>query len=683
MKRRLTLILCLLMLAFGEEKKPAPEFITIPAAKTGELTPSNGLPKKEQFISWTRSHGDAGSRRYSHLSRIHRGNVGDLRVAWEYRSGDGKGNIQANPVIANGRLFAPTVGGSVVALDAATGKELWRTRLGRQPAHRGLVYWPGDAAHPARLYLHAESHLYALDAQTGQPVIGFGTNGRVAANGVVAPVIVGDLVVSGLWNVVKGFDVVTGKEAWDFPILPETGKFGSEQWQQPHIGGNIWGGIAADIDRGIVYVSTGSPHPNFIGVTHPGDNLFANCVVALRAANGKRIWHFQEIRHDIWDLDIPAPPVLVTVKRDGRMVDAVAQVTKIGNTLLLDRVTGIPLFPFRMRKAAESNLPGERTAAYQPDLELPQPFARQAFTEADITERTPEARAFVRKKLENATMGWFQPFVEGRPNVFFGIHGGAEWTGAAFDPGAGTLFVSSNEVPWIITVSKAKATASVGENTFAQFCSACHGKSRQGASGPALSLQMTAHIGATELAKTIRNGKGAMPPFRLPAAQLDAVVQYLLGQENAPTKPDAANPYTSNGYHKLLDDEGYPGSKPPWGTLNAIDLNTGRIRWRVPLGEYDELTRQGMPVTGTENFGGAIVTAGGLVFCGGTRDKKIRAFDKDPGRERWSYRLPFGGYAPPATYEVGGRQYVVIPASGGGKLADEQGDAYVAFALPR
>ena len=658
------------------------EYMTIPAAKTSELTPSNGRPALKEFTSWSRSHGDAGSRRYSNLRQVHRGNVSQLHVAWTFRSGDGKGNIQANPVIVNGRMFAPTVGGSIVALDAATGKEIWRTPLGKQPAFRGLVHWAGDAKSGARLYMHCGAFLYALEANTGKLAAGFGNGGKVAANGVVAPVIVGDVLVSGLWNMVKGFDLRTGRELWSFHVLPEPGQFGAEEWQQPRMGGNIWGGIAADVERGIAYVSTGSPHPNFIGVNHPGDNLFANCVIALRAATGERIWHFQEIRHDIWDLDIPAPPVLVTVKRGGRMVDAVAQVTKMGNTLLLDRVSGKPLFPFRLRKAPSSNLPGEVAAAYQPDLELPQPFARQAFTEADVTDRTPEARAFVRKKLENATTGWFQPFEEGRPNAFFGIHGGAEWTGAAFDPASATLFVSSNEVPWIITVSKAKS-GGPGQTVYAQLCAACHGNARQGSGAPALPLETMAARGAEKLTAIIRGGQGAMPPFRLPEKQLNAVVAFLLGNEKSPRQEEGAGRYVSNGYPKLLDHEGYPGSKPPWGTLNAIDLNTGRIRWRVPLGEYEELTRAGLPVTGTENFGGATVTAGGLVFCAGTRDHKIRAFDRDTGRELWSHRLPFGGYAPPATYEVDGRQYVVIAATSGGKLGGEEGDAYVAFALPR
>ncbi len=460
------------------------------------------------------------------------------------------------------------------------------------------------------------------------------------------------------------------------------GPFGVADSRPPRTGGNIWGGIAADVDRGIVYVSTGSPHPNFIGVNHPGDNLFANCVIALRAATGERIWHFQEIRHDIWDLDIPAPPVLVTVDRGGTRVDAVAQVTKLGNTLLLDRVTGKPLFPFRLRRAPASKLPGEQAAEYQPDVELPEPFARQAFTEADITDRTAKARAFVLKKLENATMGWFHPFEEGRPNVFFGVHGGAEWTGAAFDPQSSLLFVSSNEVPWIITVSRAKAVGP-GQTAYAQLCSACHGNAREGAGAPALPVETMAARGIEKLNTIIRDGQGAMPPFRMTEKQRSAIVAYLLGKERSAGQNVGTGQYVYNGYPKLLDHEGYPGSKPPWGTLNAIDLSTGRIRWRVPLGEYDELTRVGVPPTGTENFGGAIVTAGGLVFCGGTRDHKIRAFDRDTGKELWSHRLPFGGYAPPATYEAGGRQYVVIPATGGGKLGGELGDAYVAFALPR
>ncbi len=416
-----------------------PQHKAIPAAKSSELTAANGHPGHDGFVQWHRSNGDSNSSRFSALDQIHRGNVKTLKVAWIYHSKDGEGNIQCNPIAVDGVLYAPTVGEHVVAIRADTGEELWRFKPEGRPAHRGLVYWKGDGKNAPRILFTAGRYLYALDPETGAPVAGFGERGKAPAGGVVAPAIYKHIVVVPVENEVKGFHVVTGELLWTFHIIPREGEFGHEKWEQPPLGANCWGGMAMDEQRGIAYFSTGSPHPNFIGVNHRGRNLFANSVIALKAETGRRLWHFQEIRHDIWDLDLPAPPSLVSITRDGRKFDAVAQVTKIGNTLLLDRVTGKPLFPFRLRRAPESKLVGEETWPYQPDLELPEPFARQAFTQEDVTDISPAARAFVLKQIANASLGWFTPFEDGKPNVFFGIHGGAEWMGAAFDPTTGWL----------------------------------------------------------------------------------------------------------------------------------------------------------------------------------------------------------------------------------------------------
>jgi quinoprotein glucose dehydrogenase len=500
-------------------------------------------------------------------------------------------------------------------------------------------------------------------------------------------------VLPGYHGDVFGYDVATGALLWTFHTIPREGEFGHETWSGRAQGANCWGGMALDEQRGIAYVSTGSPKPNFSGNHHTGDNLFANCVIALDALTGKRLWHFQEIRHDIWDLDIPAPPNLVTITREGKRVDAVAQVTKIGNTLLLDRVSGKPIFPFRLKRAPTSKLPGERTAPYQPAVEFPEPFARQVFSRADITTRTEEAQEFIAGRIASANFGFFEPFEEGKPSVFYGIHGGAEWTGAAADLATGFLYVSANELPSIITVFRADdepprdpKNPTLGEKLYHQHCASCHGADRVGV-GTAPPLRGLRHRSKdADVIALVKNGRNLMPAAApMSDAELQALVDFLFVRDRtqpASTARPAKPAYTYNGYPKLLDQEGYPGSKPPWGTLNCIDLNTGKLRWKVPLGEHPELTASGVPKTGTHNFGGPIVTASGLVFCAGTVDGKIRAFDAQTGAELWEHPLPRGGYAPPATYEVNGRQYVVIAASGGGKLGGPTGDAWVAFALP-
>ena len=413
-----------------------PLYKTIPAAQPEELTPANGFPKRETFLTWHRSHGDNGSARYSALDEINRRNVANLQVAWVYHSKDGAGNIQCNPIIANGILFAPTPGKHIVAVQAETGVELWRFQPEGRPAFRGLIYWPGREGAGERVMFCAGKFLYALQPKTGQPVADFGQSGRVLLPGnaqgdfgaaTAAPAIFErTIIVPGFEKDVWAFDAATGQHRWTFHTVPQTGEFGYETWDHPEsYSANCWGGMALDEVRGIAYITTGSPKENFIGVWHRGQNLFANCVVALDARTGQRLWHFQEIGHDLWDLDIPAPPNLATITRDGRRVDVVAAVTKIGNTLLLDRVTGQPVFPFRLRRAPASDLRGEATWPYQPDVELPEPFAKQEFTANDITDRSEEATDYVLGRFKSAATGWFRPFSEGKMNLYFGLHGGA------------------------------------------------------------------------------------------------------------------------------------------------------------------------------------------------------------------------------------------------------------------
>ena len=671
-----------------------PEFRDVAAASLAELTPAKPFP--DQQGQWARSQADASSSRYSSLTQINRTNVKDLQVAWIYHSNDGKANIQCTPVIVDGVLYAPTAGNAMVALDASSGRELWRFQPGGHPAQRGLVYWPGDANTAPRLFFTSGAALFALDPKTGKPVSAFGNGGKVPSGGTVSPVITQGVLVAAKFDVVSGYDVKSGRMLWSFSVLSDTKQVQATDGviaDKTDRGASVWGGMAADADRGIVYVATGAPHPNFIGLDHLGDNQHSDSVLALDAHTGRLLWSFQEIRHDIWDLDVPAPPNLVTIFHNGKRVDAVAQVTKLGNTLLLDRLTGKPLFPYRLKRAPVSTLPGERTSPYQPVFALPQPFTRQFFTPADTTDLSDQSHAFVAHQVEHANYGWFQPFQPGKPTIYYNVNGGAEWTGASFDPESGRLYVNANEIPWIMTVLKARLRqstagepASVGQRLFLQNCSGCHGADRKGKGMAPSLLGLANRMLDDEATGIIQHGRNAMPAIPVSAQQRQQIISYLFDRDLPSEAPDdsqnARYTYFPNGYPKLMDDNGYPGTKPPWGTLNAIDLNTGKLAWKVPLGEYEELTRRGVPRTGTENFGGATVTAGGLVFCAGTRDLKIRAFDKDSGAELWSAKLPFGGFAPPATYRANGKQFLVIAATGGGKLGGSKGDAYVAFALP-
>jgi quinoprotein glucose dehydrogenase len=696
----------------AEEREKLPLHVTIPAAKPEELTPANGYPKRETFLTWHRSLGDNSSARYSALTQINCQNVTNLEVAWIYHSKDGSNYTECNPIIVRDVMIAPTPGKCIVGVNAENGRESWRfkpesgSKLEGRPAFRGLIYWPGNVLADERVLFSAGQYLYALNPKNGQPVKTFGDHGRALLPGRVqgefgvataGPAIFEHtVVIPGFEKDVWGFDIVSGKQLWTFHTIPHAGEFGYDTWEQTEsYGANCWSGMAMDEVRGIAYITTGGVKPNFTGNTHPGDNLFANCVIALDARTGKRIWHFQEIHHDLWDLDIPSPPTLTTIVRDNKRVDVVAVPTKIGNTLLLDRLSGKPIFPFRLRRAPTSDLPGEVTAPYQPDVELPERFSKMEFTAADLTDRTEEAAAFATNNFKSAIAGFFRPPSLKHPILYLGIDGGAEWSGACVDPESGRMYVSANNVGWIISVFRdddpqddLSARKTPGRIVYETACLQCHGSTRLGI-GVAPPLRgLHFRLSDSEIKKQIRTGKNGMPAFaNLSETDLNSLLDYLLLRDRPPSA-ESTNPqrprYSYNGYPRFLDNEGYPANKPPWGTLNCIDLNTGKLVWKVPLGEYPNLASQGADKTGTENYGGAIVTAGGLLFCSGTRDSKIRAFDKNTGAELWSGKLPWVGIAPPATYEVNGRQFVVI-ASTGNKLGkpSEYGDAYVAFALPK
>jgi len=688
-----------------------PEFQYLPAAKPTDLAPAAPLDLAP-FSGWSRSQGDNGSRRYSTLAQITRANIKDLAVAWTFRAGDGTANIQCTPIIVDGFLYAPTPGKSLVALDAATGRELWRrplidaptknqnaNRLQDVPARRGLLYWTGDTENPARLLVGAGDWLYALNPKTGASLDTFGTAGRVSiptgttATGVVFKNV---FITSGLTGDIFGFDVRTGKALWRFHSIARGEEFGADTWDSPRAGANGWSGLSLDDQRGIAFIALGAPRPDMVGVDRIGNNLFSNCVLALDALTGKRLWHFQDVRHDIWDLDVCAPPNLVTITREGRRIDVVTSLSKSGHLFVLDRVTGQPVFPVRLRRAPTSTLPGERTAPYQPDPELPEPISSMAFDPANITDLSPAARDFVQKQVDRASYGFFQPFVEGRPLLFTGSRGGAEWSGAAVDVPTGRLYVTSNRLVSKVTViandekeRDPKFPPSAGENIYAARCAACHGPTRQGLGMVPPLLGLKVRLSEAAIREILAQGRGAMLPNLVPdPTEQAALIDFLLRRNQPPTRNGGGsgpgdNPrYIFDGFGFLNDPDGNPGIKPPWGLLNCYDLNTGKILWRSPLGEIPALAAAGVPKTGAQNLGGASVTAGGLVFVAGTADEKFRAFDANTGEEIWSYKLPFAGTAAPAIYEVAGRQYIVITATGGGKVGGPTGDATVAFALP-
>lgn len=667
---------------------------------------------------WPEYLGGADRNHYSSLTQINTRNVTDLEPVWEFHTGD-SGQVQCNPIIVGNRLFAVTAYNHLFALDAATGKEIWRfVPEGKSASNinRGVAYW--ERGDDKRILFAYQTWLYAVNALTGKPVLSFGEDGRVSLrsglgdlsaskfvssttpgtifeNLIIMPLRLGEGTGSAP-GYIQAFNVQTGKLAWVFKTIPHPGEKGYDTWpadayKNPAIGAaNNWAGMALDRKRGILYIPTGSASFDFYGGNREGENLFANSLIALKAKSGEYIWHFQFVHHDLWDRDLPAPPNLLTIKKDGKSIDVVAQVTKSGHVFIFDRLKGTPIFLIDEISFPESTLPGEKTWPTQPVPRIPKPFARQAIKESDIT-RFSLKRDSLLNIYRNSNKGAFQPLGFKQTIIFPGPDGAAEWGGAAVDK-EGIMYVNSNEMAWLFSLSpknEANGPAfSSGRSLYLANCQTCHKADLSGnpQSGYPALFGMREKLGREAAVTLISNGKGMMPGFsHISDAGRQAIISYIFGEEKEEAQPLAKDefpdvPYRFNGYNKFLDENGYPAIKPPWGTLTAINLNTGKHLWQIPLGELKELSRKGIPVTGTENYGGPIITAGGLLFIAATKDNMIRAFDKKTGKKLWEHPLPASGFATPSTYQINGKQFVVI-ACGGTKLGMSKGDSYVAFAL--
>ena len=706
--------------------------------------PRAGASAGGKNVDWHVYGGQPEGDRYSALKQIDKWNVNQLQVAWTYDAGK-SGGLQTHPLVVGRTVFIYTPTQKVVALDATNGTPIWTFDSGiasGQP-DRGFAYWTDGKQ--KILFADTLYGLWALDADTGKPIESFGRKGVVdlRANlgsespaGLVAitspGIVFRDLIIMGFrtgesepspHGDIRAFDVHTGEMKWAFHTIPHPGEPGYETWPPEawkYTGAaNNWSGMALDEKRGIVYVPTGSAVTDFNGSDRAGNDLYANTLLALDANTGKMIWHFQAVHHDLWDRDFPSPPALVTVKHNGKMVDAVAQTTKHGVIFLFDRVTGKPLFPIEEHPYPPSTVPSEWTSPTQPMPTRPEPFARQLLTADMLTNRTPEAHAWAVEQFKTfRSEGQFVPLSIDKPTVVFpGFDGGAEWGGPAVDPKDGVIYVNANDVAWTGALVTA-ASGGLGATTYLSQCAACHGTDRAGTppTFPSL-IDATQNMSVEQMTDVIHSGRGRMPGYpQINDAALQALLQYVRtgrdteasptggaqgvsGGTTPPPSPErndkaelppgsgasAAPPakYRFSGYRKFLDPDGYPAVAPPWGTLNAIDLNTGKFLWKIPLGEYPELTAKGLKDTGSENYGGPLVTAGGLVIISATNfDHKIRAFDSHTGELLWEYKMDFSGNATPATYMVDGKQYIVIATSNARAPKEPQGAKYVAFALP-
>lgn len=697
----------------------------------------------DPYKTWQVYGGSKEGIHYSALTQIDTANVTQLHVAWEYHTHDADtlSQIQVNPVMLDGVLYGVSPKLKLFALDAATGKEKWTFNpaapspsdpMGRYyfaiNVCRGVTLYNGGP-NDRRVFYAAGSFLYCIDAATGRPISSFGNKGKIDLHNdldrdvndlyiaaTTPGIIYKDLLIVGMRVAeeaaaapghIRAYDVHSGKLRWIFHTIPHPGEKGYESWDDTaaykNIGGaNAWAGFSLDEAKGILFAPVGSASYDFYGGKRTGRNLYANCVLALDAATGKRIWHFQTVHHDVWDRDLPTAPVLVTLQKEGKTIEAVAQVTKTGFIFLFNRATGQPVYPVEERPVpVNSELAGEQLSPTQPYPTGLKPFVRQHLSEADLNRLVPDSSfQDIQKRLAGYQTGSiFTPPSKAGTVIFPGFDGGAEWGGPAFDPATGWLYVNASEMPWILTmidvkkdppVNSSQTKLQAGRQLYAANCMSCHGTNRQGGGNYPSLLDANKKYNESAFSALLSTGRRMMPAFKqLDSSDREALAVYILDSKlkqqqtyipsTRPENPYYKMPYTATGYNKFLTKEGYPAVMPPWGTLTAINLNSGEVVWKDTLGDYPEFKAKGMH-TGTENYGGPVVTAGGLLFIAATRDAKFRAFNKRTGQLLWETSLPAAGFATPAVYEVNGKQYVVI-ACGGGKLHQPSGDAYIAFAL--
>ncbi len=633
--------------------------------------------------NWFRSHGGNASRKFSNLDIINKTNVQNLETAWVYSESTDKKNgtiaVQTNPIVVGDKIFVSSVDRHLLCLNAKTGKKIWKIKLPKIVARRGLVWDENPDFNKSRLYVPTVKGVFAIEAKTGKILTDFGNNGSIGNQlSLIPPIVTNNSVIIAIKKpAVEAYDINDGKLLWSTSLIEKT--------NEKILTGTVpWGGMSYDDERQKVYVVTGNARPELVGINRHGPNKHSNSLVAVNSINGNIDWSFQETAHDLWDYDIPSPPILATITKENKKIDIVTVVTKIGNTIVLDRDNGNPIYDLEYKLAPTSKIPGEKTSPYQPNFKIPEPFVKSNFDNSDITNLSLDSEKNIKIKIRNSKYGFFEPPILGGKITFFGIGGGAQWTGAAYNPINKNIYIPSVQVPWQIYVkyvdlkSKTRVIKETeGKKLYEIHCSSCHGVKREGIysgekrkgnkdgndvnfSNPSLVgisfLEGYEYKNKLDSLKKIHSGISNLVSIN--QRDLDKIFTYF---KTTDLKIDKDKSFGYKAFwQELLDQNNCPGSKPPWVFLTAINLETGKIQWRKSESIENYLTENNKCENVPEN-GQVLTTAGGILLA--IFKKNLYFYDVDSGEILWSIKLPESITAPPTTYKIEGEQYILLVSS--------------------
>ena len=638
--------------------------------------------------TWYRSNSNNFSNKYSSLNQINRENVKNLQLAWKYQTNENpqmKLAVQTNPIIVKNRIFIPSVDHHLLSLDAKTGKEIWKIKLPHIIARRGLVWDRNDNLSESKLFVPTIKGVYAVSPQNGEIFKNYGNNGQIGNQlSLISPIVTKNLVIIALIKPsVEAYDLKTGKLVWATSLIKKVKK-GLLTGSVP------WGGMSYDKDRNMIYLVTGNPRPDVVGISRPGPNKHSNSLIAINSENGSIEWSFQEVAHDLWDYDIASPPILSTITKNKKKVDVVIAVTKIGNTIMLDRDSGKPIYDLEYKRAPVSNIPGEQTEPYQPNIKLPEPFLKSFFEEEDVTNISTSQKENILKKIRNSKHGFFEPPNLGGKITLYGVGGGVHWTGASYNPFNSTIFVPSIQIPYQIFVNYVDLKSmdrnlSIidGNSEYQSYCASCHGIKREGKFNENGDFFSPALVGITYLRdyselnslnyfKNFHQGIiSNIAITNMREENLKKINNYFLIIDNLIN--DEKNYSIKGFWRELKDNKNCPGSKPPWQFFSAINLESGKIIW-----SHEDSYKQYINSDGTCKklplLGFTMTTAGKIVF--GVFGKKIKALDITNGDLLWSLDIENIVTAPPSTFQIDNEQYLLFVSS-------EKNDNLLAFKLPK